>query len=491
MRGCSSGRDVAAWELLWLAGLVGFYLVAGLFGDVAAQPLVNFVGPPWLAAVLVAGAIQVARRNPFALWTGLFWMRLATATYFGIGSVAEGLMNKVTHAELMAFYDATEAEIAKFNLLAASCSLVILSTVFAAARVWPQQALPRKPAGNDRLMLVAAFLFGTVGFAVKYLFIFPKAMGALGEDTVLPGLLTQLVWLAPVATFLATLWCLRNNPRWLALVLLFVAADAFAGLLRFSKADALLPVLMFGIAVLQHRFSLRRLFLAVALAVATFPFLQMATMDGRAQLADRYGTIHTASFAERLGILSDFAAHGPNERHDELQGSLLRIAYVHAAAPALSLFDSGQAGNSLTYLPYLLVPRVLWPDKPLFDMGRDYTILLTGSETSSTWMGYFAEAYWNLGWAGVPLVMVPLGLIFFATGRYAFWTLTHGQWLHFPAVFLGMYMGARMDGLLAGDVGASLLTIAAVYPGATLLTAIVRDVGGGSSIRRARGAQAA
>jgi hypothetical protein len=89
-------------------------------------------------------------------------------------------------------------------------------------------------------------------------------------------------------------------------------------------------------------------------------------------------------------------------------------------------------------------------------------------------MGYFAEAYWNLGWLGVPLVMIPLGLIFFATGRYTLWTLANGRWLHFPAVFLGMYSGARTDGLIAGDVVASTLTILLVYPAAQSATPVLQ-----------------
>ena len=86
-----------------------------------------------------------------------------------------------------------------------------------------------------------------------------------------------------------------------------------------------------------------------------------------------------------------------------------------------------------------------------------------------------------LAWIGiVVLVLVGLsmllGLIFFATGRYTLWTLRNGEWLHFPAVFLGLYMGARMDGLIAGDVAASALTILLVYPVARIATPMLCEL---------------
>ncbi|GHD14248.1 hypothetical protein ACFOEZ_17620 [Tianweitania populi] len=484
----SAASEVQAWELWALAGLVGFTLLATLLDETGATFHANLIAPLWLAGALCAGAVQAVQRQPLALWTGLFWMRLSTAVYFGIGSVAHRFMNETTLNALHDFFAASETELAKFNLLAAVCSLVILGTVALTAQFWPQRLVePRQT--DDRLMLTAAFLFGLPGFATKYLVIFPNAMGAFGEDAVLPGVLTQLVWLAPVSTFLLVSWTLQHRANWLLPLSTLVLLDAFFGFLRFSKGEALLPVLMLVLAILQHRFTLRRAVIAVLVLVAVFPILQSTTATGRAELIARYGTIRSASFGERLEILSGVLADGPQDDQEEFQGALIRIAYVHAAAPAMAMYDAGQPGNSLSYVPLVAIPRLLWPDKPIFDMGQAYTALLTGSDTSSTWMGYFAEAYWNLGWLGVPVVMIPLGLIFFATGRYTLWTLRNGEWLHFPAVFLGLYMGARMDGLIAGDVAASALTILIVYPVARIATPMLCEMIGSQPPPLARATQ--
>ncbi|MBS9719458.1 hypothetical protein JYU29_02020 [Tianweitania sp. BSSL-BM11] len=483
-----AASEVQPWELWALAGLLGFALFVGLLDDTGAAFHATIIVPLGLASVLSAGAIHAVQREPLALWTGLFWMRLSTAVYFGIGSLAHRFMNEIMLTMLRDFFAASDAEIARFNLLATMCSLVILGTVAFASQLWPQRSCePQK--GDDRLMLAAAFLFGLPGFATKYLVIFPNAMGAFGENAVLPGVLTQLVWLAPVSIFLLVSWTLRHRPGWIIPLAGLVLLDAFFGFLRFSKGEALLPILMLVLAVLQHRFTFKRAALAVVLLAALFPVLQSVTAAGRAELIARYGTIRSASFGERLAILSGVLADPRDDDQAEFQGALVRIAYVHAAAPAMAMYDAGQPGNSLSYVPLVFIPRLLWPDKPLFDMGQSYTELLTGSDTSSTWMGYFAEAYWNLGWLGVPVVMIPLGLIFFATGRYTLWTLRNGEWLHFPAVFLGLYMGARMDGLIAGDVVASTLTILLVYAVARIATPLVCDLVGSSPAPLSRAIQ--
>lgn len=469
-----NGRDplgVSAAELWSLTALTCVYLAASLVGEPGG--VIDLAGPLWLAITLMAAATRAVLRAPAALWTGLFWLRLSSAVYFGLGTAADRVMNETSRTAILDFFEASDAEIASFNLITATSILAVLATIKAANALWPAPLRHSVPA-DDRMMLWAALIFGVPGYAAKYLLVFPHAMGAFGDITI-PGLVGQAVWLAPVSIFLMLVWAQRNARHLVPLVIGFILLDSFGGVLRFSKGDALLPLLMLAIGLLQHRVSLTRLAFCACIAVAGFSALQSSVAYGRGELIERHGTIRLAPFGERLSILSDYLRDGPQPRHTELQGGLIRIAYVHAAAPAIAMRDAGEAGTSLAWLPYLFVPRLLWPDKPVFDVTTEYTAAITGSDTSSTWMGYYVEAYWNLGWLGLPLVMVPLGLILWATGRYALWAQANHRWLHFPAVFLGMYMGARSDGILAGDVAASALTIAALYPLARLGEVLLAD----------------
>jgi hypothetical protein len=96
-------------------------------------------------------------------------------------------------------------------------------------------------------------------------------------------------------------------------------------------------------------------------------------------------------------------------------------------------------------------------------MGTEYTVLIGGFNTSSTWMGFFAEAYWDFGWVGIPLIMVPLGAVYFFFSRSTQLIISQDRWLHFPVVFLGMFLGTRVDGVIATEIIGSTVYAIALY----------------------------
>lgn len=441
----NAALHVHTLELWLLALLLCFYCLSG------PGPM-NVAGPLALAAILFAGAAARVRASPLALWTGLFWLRVSAGVYFGLGTVAHLLMNETTLTELQAFHAPEPDTIALFNAVTTASILVLLATVRFAATFWPLEA---SPASGEGELLPAALLFAALGYGVKLLVILPQEAGAFG-DTVVPGALTSLSYCAPAGLFLLALWAVRNKPALLPLVLALGIADAALGLVRLNKSEALLPLLMLALAFLHRRTSLPRLALAALLLAGGFTLIERTVGEARDTLLASLGPETPAGLADRLDALAH-ASLRLDEAADGYQGALVRISYVNAAAPALAFHEAGQPGASLLFIPWVAIPRVLAPQKPVFSMGRDYTVLLGGPETSSTWIGYFAESYWNLGWLGLPLVMVPLGLAFFLSARYAVWAVSEERWLHFPAVFLGIWMGIRTDGVLAGDVAASLL----------------------------------
>ena len=59
----------------------------------------------------------------------------------------------------------------------------------------------------------------------------------------------------------------------------------------------------------------------------------------------------------------------------------------------------------------MLIPRILWPDKPLIAPGSEFDTIFRGYiAQSSLAIGFIAEAYWNLGWLGVLLISAMIGL---------------------------------------------------------------------------------
>lgn len=463
----------APWELTAIAALLPFYTALDAVLGEDAFEIVNTIGPLWLAVVLFAGAVRMVNIDKTAMWTGLFWFRVATAVYFGIGSIVHNFLNGYTMMQVWRFFFAEKAHIAKFNVITALSVLCVLGAAAAIGWLAPRTRIAAAGDQDGRFLRTVALLFVCCGYPVKYLVIYPQTMGAFG-DVVLPGALMNIVWLTPVGLYLLTYWCLRFSPRWFPAAAMLLALDMAAGVLMFSKSEVLLPLLMFVLAVLNYKLSLARLAIAAAMMIFVFQFIEPTASYGRMQLSMRYGMVRTSSFPERLEIISNyFSGDSIATTTEEFQGSLARIAYVHSAAPAIALYDRGKPGNSLDNILVIFIPRILWPDKPVFDMGAEYTRLINGSVTSSTWMGYFAEAYWDFGWFGIPLLMIPLGAIYVAIGRYTLSLIEAGRWLHFPAAFLGMWMGIRVDGVIVSDILASVVVLVAFHfvanAGATML----------------------
>src|SRR5918996_5006966 len=102
----ASGADCLAprlGEIAALAGLVGLYVgIETLAGD-GSHDALNVVGPLWLTVVLGVGATRMVLMNPAAIWTGLFWCRVSTAVYFGVGALVPFYVNLPTRMVIDAF----------------------------------------------------------------------------------------------------------------------------------------------------------------------------------------------------------------------------------------------------------------------------------------------------------------------------------------------------------------------------------------------------
>ena len=138
-------------------------------------------------------------------------------------------------------------------------------------------------------------------------------------------------------------------------------------------------------------------------------------------------------------------------------------------AAAIVQYDSGQNGESLRDIFTVLIPRFLWPNKPVYNVGARFNLAVADNPESASWMGAYVEAYWNLGWFGLPLVMVPLALAYWALGRLTIVILKEAKWLHFPVAFLAAYTGMRIDSDIVTTQVTSILICFVLHYGAGIL----------------------
>jgi len=449
----------ALWELASLGVLVSALLFFQQFESDAVYEVFNWIAPLWLAATLLAGAVRMVLLERLAIWASLLWFRLATAVYFGFGSLVPYLVNPRSRIELDAFYSARPDEIYKLDTIVAVATLIVLLVAAFLDSLRPRKRTESRGPEDDSTRLRYAALFGGVGYAVKFLVEMPLSFGAYGGATV-PGILLQFSQVSVIGLHLLSLHAFKVNAYYAPFAIALLLVDMSLGALEFSKYNMLLPLIMFSLGWFRARPSLARIVVCSVIVVSVYSLAQPFITFGRDQLALKFGTIGAGSFSERLEIVQQYGDAPLEEAFTErAELGLMRLSYVNAGCFAISRFDGGNPGPSMNYALATLIPRFLWPEKPIItDIGGLFNLMATGNAASASSAGYFPDAYWTAGWTGVLGFSVLIGALFTVYSRYAIHVLESGRTLHFPLVLLAMTMGLRVDGMIVTDiVGASVI----------------------------------
>lgn len=232
--------------------------------------------------------------------------------------------------------------------------------------------------------------------------------------------------------------------------------------------------LILVLVYLRRRLPMR----LIGAAVAIFVLLNPAKSVFRGSLAAEGRSGSFASLEEASGLWEEAivttwlpdrrsATHGS----DELQTTTRRLdynwlsAHVYLAVPARVPYEMG---GTYEDIPVMLVPRVLYPEKPISATHtRSRWLVKLGIQTRQTIelaaiaLPASAEAYWNFGWPGVFGVPFLLGLLVGmmlrlgpkdAAARTAYVVLlvtTLGQFLDMLVWVLPQFAVVAVSGLLA------------------------------------------
>lgn len=451
------------WELAATGAVVAAYLLAETIFGSYAPDVMNIFGPAWLGGVLALAAWSMARRNPDVTWTAIFWFRVATSVYFCAGSLVPLLASYTTSAYLRTYYEFQDAEILKLNLIVATSTLLVQLTSFvidqASRRTAPDSRNKSADAQMGSSALRIGLLFLLLGGTIKYWLIVPSSLGL--TNLVVPGGLAAFGNGTLIAIYLLTAWSLQSAPRAFPFICCFIAIEMFTGLLLFNKTWVLLPIVVFALAWFRAGMSTPKVVVIAVLFSVSFGLLQPWVAYARQTEMVTLGGPTTESPSKRIEILTSYFSDTSSVALSMTDdSSLARFSFVNVATFVIARYDHGLPGNNLDGALTLLVPRFLWPEKPIYDPGAELHLLMTGMEGSSISAGLFAEAYWALGWWGVVLLTIPYAIVLTLVSRYALGVLRRGQWIYLPALFTAMTLGLHVDNAYATTVvGATAILI--------------------------------
>ncbi len=181
-----------------------------------------------------------------------------------------------------------------------------------------------------------------------------------------------------------------------------------------------------------------------------------------------YGVGENSSLGERFGVLGTLLNEkyiDKNDKKEDEEGkepekdessdtALMRgfsrvgddsLERVLAMTPSVVPFWKGETYQSI---PYMFIPRSLWPDKPGRNFwnkfGREYRVLSSNDFETSVGVGFFAEAYMNFGFWFMYLLAAAMGFLIVVVERIAC-TMLLEKFFFSYITFLGPFIGLGAD----------------------------------------------
>ncbi len=446
---------------LLVGGLCLFYLSGCLISGEEWLQIVNCVGPGVLFVGCVWTAFVIVRANSLTLWTPMPWFITSSGLFFGIGALAYPFGNDEMIADMDAFHCVNIEELWSTNLLNAIGIFVITISFLASSKFadrFARKDLVHQPASLNRVRAeISVYVFLGIGLPLQYLLILPHEFAKL--DFVLPGVIQSLSNLVSLGVFMLAYLAVGSGGRWRVFFWLLFSSELFVQLLCFNKEAFLMTLIMTVLGRYLARRKMSELILGAALASVVYVLLVPLVTWGREEIERQHGEYNRASLGERISVIKKWIdlRSSDNLERERQGGWWTRLSYTNVEALGMNLYDRGHSGDTFTLCVYGLVPRFIWPDKPVIDPGADFTEMVLGFRESRTGIGVIGEAYWNGGWILVLFACCYVGMLYTWLSRMALLSLVRSEWLLLPCAFMGVRLGFRIDDWFTSYVSGILI----------------------------------
>lgn len=296
-------------------------------------------------------------------------------------------------------------------LVLVACGLLAFG-VAARLVAGPARQRPRLTGGeSERVpvpLLAGLFAAGAVGLAIGLMV---GAVGFNNDAGASAGVLAygqvfqQLSLLGGLVAGALALWAFRRrDPRLQWLLVALVAGQVAAGFATGYKQQALLPVLIVGVAYVSCRGHVPWRAVATGAVVGILVLLP-ATIVYRSIL--RPDDPDTADVRSPAGLFDETADY-----LDVRFRLVDSVALIQTRTPAVYPYGNGRR---YTLLPALIaLPRVVWTDKPILNDGLEFSHTyweVPPSITTATPLTQPGDLYRNFAWPGVLVGMAIWGLL--------------------------------------------------------------------------------
>ena len=359
------------------------------------------------------------------------WFSLGCGLFFGFGGFVSGLQLDLWHV----YVNGGSIQYIKSVNLVNSVSFLLVSTVWLLIMKRSiMRPLVRIYFANPILLARICLILVLLMIAIKILN-FP-----LSPNLIVRSIIDKLdvFWISSFFIFGMIYFSVPRSYQ--IAIVIAVLISVFFGMLLFSKAALLIPIMAVAVGCICQRAELRNigfLFIGPSLIfLLANPLVSMGRLHDMYDpssntLEDRinilYETISRPSTFQKVEVRKAVGVEGEELSRASpksfIPSFMKRFDLVSVQGFLISEYDKGRPGTSLSDVFWILIPRIVWTDKPLMTShGNELSGLYfrdPGLKSSALAPGYTGEAYWNFGWLGVVFISVYMGMLLGLWGRVA------------------------------------------------------------------------
>ena len=122
----------------------------------------------------------------------------------------------------------------------------------------------------------------------------------------------------------------------------------------------------------------------------------------------------------------------------------MRLNYSHVQAIGMRLREDSVGIDSLNNVWMMFVPRIIWPDKPVYSSpGIQFYTLISGNEGASVGISVFGDVYWQFGWLGILIIIPIVGWLFAMMAWRSIEAIEQSDFIRMPLVLLTVVTAAK------------------------------------------------
>jgi hypothetical protein len=271
-----------------------------------------------------------------------------------------------------------------------------------------------------------------------------------GDNYLMPGFIFILKGLEKSSIFIYLFLYLRKNKFQLKDKVLFFIIFIFTlynVIFSFMKQEIIEFLFVIFLSLYFNNPSKKLFVYSFLSLILIFPTLQLFVMAGRFLTWTEDSKIASTSDIISNITIENLIEFKNKSDNTNIQASWVRISSVSAQAYAINSYNSGIGGNTFKNILWSLVPRFLYPNKPIITSGENYTLQVTGkNDAGGTGPGFFGEAYWNNGWLGIIFMSIIYGFLMAHFTSFFFKNFIINKNIEFIPVFLlAIMMFYRVD----------------------------------------------